>query len=306
MYQLTARAREAGRGFAPIAPVPGTRDPATSGLDTWTIFVHGYNNNQVRAAATWGETAATLVEGGVHLDTVVLFFWPGDFFPSRKASALMYPRTVPIAHKTGERLATYLTRVARPRSRPLRIAFVAHSLGSLVVLETIRRLRVEKANVEVLDVLLMAAAVPEGFCLPSAPFGLRFKDNAREVVLFSEDDTVLEGFFEAGQQIAGAMPRVRTRAVGRTGGPSSGPGRRWFTNVNMYGFDHGHYWTKEESVAEIADVVQGVAGTPRAGTFGRELAAASITPDTVPWDLIDPHDPAQGDLILRCLNRPGR
>jgi integrase len=83
---------------------------------------------------------------GVDLRSVVLFYWPGDYSRWNLVSAMNYPRTVPIAEDTAELLAAYLESAAQDRRVPLHLSFVAHSLGSLVVLETLRRLRTVRAN----------------------------------------------------------------------------------------------------------------------------------------------------------------
>jgi len=168
---------------------------------------------------------------------------------------MSYPLTVPIAGQTAELLAAYLQRAARQRSVPLQLSFVAHSLGSLVVLETIRLLRVARANIMVRDALLMAAAVPEGFCVRGEAYGDSFSLDTNEMALYSQDDKVLKNFFQVGQEIATRFPEKRRRAVGRSGGPGAGRGQRWTSAIHMDGFDHGDYWGGRESVAEIAQIV---------------------------------------------------
>jgi pimeloyl-ACP methyl ester carboxylesterase len=256
MYRLTCRENLSGRGVTAVRPADGLPDPATAGLDRWVILVHGFNNSRKSAEDTWELTAKQLAAGGIDVGNVVLFFWPGDFSSSQILSAMSYPLTLPIAQQTAQQLATYLEVAARDRKARLRISFVAHSLGSLVVLETLRLLQGSLVNVVIENVLLMAAAVPEGFCYHSALYGDRFSSETSEVVLYSVDDTVLSRFFQIGQRLAQQFPPRARRAVGRDGGPGSGPRGRWSESYQKDGFDHGDYWKQRESIAEIARVIQ--------------------------------------------------
>ena len=258
MYRLTCRENLSGRGLTDVRPADGLPDPAKAGLERWVILVHGFNNSRKTAEGTWELTARQLESGDININNMVLFFWPGDFSRSEIVSAMSYSLTVPIATETAKRLCTYLENTTRERPRPLRISFVAHSLGSLVVLETLRLLRESAARVNVENVLLMAAAVAEGFCYRSARYGHRFSRLTNELVLYSLDHTVLERWFRAGQRLAREIPadaRAR-RAVGRNGGPGAGPRGRWSESYHKRGFDHGDYWKESESIAEIARVVE--------------------------------------------------
>lgn len=257
MYQISCRSRTRGRGLNPVKPVAGTPDPAKSGLDRWTIFIHGFNNSVKSAAATWRLTSEKLLDHRADLRAMILFYWPGDYSHWEIVSAMNYPRTIPIAKETAERLVTYIQTVTEDRNKTLHLSFVAHSLGSLVVLETIKLLRIAGAKVAISDVLLMAAAVPEGYCVSDEEYGQPFSGETREVVLYSQDDSVLKNFFKLGQRIAALLPPNRQSAVGWSGGPGAGPGRRWYANVRMDDFGHGDYWKKPESITEIAAVLTG-------------------------------------------------
>ena len=127
-------------------------------------------------------------------------------------------------NKPARLLAAYLRRAAQGRCVPLQLSFVAHSLGSLVVLETLKLLRGDREKIIIRDVLLMAAAVPEGFCVPGELYGNPFSSDANEVALYSRDDGVLNHAFQIGQEIADRFPENRRRAVGSTGGPWSRQG----------------------------------------------------------------------------------
>src|SRR6266850_4800121 len=213
MYELSCRAHPSGKGLTPVAPVDGSLDPAASARGQWIVFIHGFNNSLKRAGGTWRETTLKLgSKHGVTLDSVILFYWPGDYSLSRICSAMNYPRTVPIAEETARHLSEYISRVAVQRSVPLELSFVAHSLGALVVLETCRLLGNAHANVSVVDMLLMAAAVPEGFCVEGEPYGRCFSSTSHEAVLHSLDDNALKWFFQVGQEIAQRFPAKRRLA----------------------------------------------------------------------------------------------
>jgi hypothetical protein len=290
MYRLTARARAAGRGWAPITPSPGWPNPANAGRDRWVILVHGYNNSLLQADKTWDRTMNHLWEMCVDTGPVVQFFWPGDYSWSRIASALLYSKTIKIAERTGAELAAYLQGIAASRKGPLHLSFVAHSLGALVVLEAIKELRAKRGNVIVSDVLLMAAAVPEGLCTSGQIYGASFSPTTREVVLYSLADSVLKNFFEAGQEIARSYPRDRRLAVGRTGGPGlHGTNglhvtNRWYRATHMADYQHGDYWQEPESVIEIAEVV--LKGQPGHASPCRRTTVpitSSIPEHKLPW-----------------------
>jgi esterase/lipase superfamily enzyme len=237
---------------------------------------------------------------------IVLFYWPGDYSRWEIVSAMNYPKTVPIAQSTAQLLAEYLQKLVKVRRRSLQLSFIAHSLGSLVVLETIRRLRIECTNVSIRDVLLMAAAVPVGFCASDELYGKRFRPNTREVALYSQDDVVLKRYFQLGQEIARQFPRQGSRrAVGRTGGPGAGAGRRWHANVEMDEFDHSDYWREPESIAEIADVLARSTGRtsvsyhPRRETNGDRMRV-----DALPRDVLEEDDYISSDYVTGYLGRP--
>jgi len=305
MFQLSCRAKSRGRGLVPVTAVAGSPDPATAGLDRWTIFIHGFNNSWKTAHATWSATSEDLQRYTVDLTTVVLFYWPGDYSRWEVLSAMNYPKTVPIAEETARLLAEYLQRAAQDRRVPLQLSFVAHSLGSLVVLETVKLLRVARANIAVHDVLLMAAAVPEGFCVAGEAYGELAGPEANEVALYSLDDRVLKRYFQVGQEIADRLPDNRRRAVGRTGGPGAGRGQRWSAAVHLNGFGHGDYWKKRESLEKIGSIVTGGRGRTLVGPCEgqRQDVRDSIYQDALPSDVLSEDDCIPPEVTVRWLAR---
>jgi alpha/beta hydrolase family protein DUF900 len=257
MYHLTCRERDRGGDLIPVTAADGYPDPAEAGLDRWTIFIHGFNNSKKTIAKTWDGTIEQLQRRHVDLGAVVLFYWPGDYSRWELISAIHYPDIVPIAEQTAEKLAVYLRRAVQDRCIPLQLSFVTHSLGSLVALETLKWLRTPRANIIINDVLLMAAAVPEGFCVRGERYGAPFSFETNEMALYSQDDKVLKYAFQIGQEFADRIPeKERRRAVGLTGGPGAGRGKRWTAASHMDGFGHSDYWRNQESIEEIALVVE--------------------------------------------------
>ena len=119
---------------------------------------------------------------------MALFYWPGDALFNRFASAPSYPVLIGQAEKSGDKLADYI-RLHSNRTRPLRINFVGHSLGCRVVLQALSKLD-GLTGVRIDRVLLMAAAVPEGDCLPMIamrPFPSQVAVEYEEVLFSTKD-----------------------------------------------------------------------------------------------------------------------
>jgi pimeloyl-ACP methyl ester carboxylesterase len=267
-FHLTVRQYAAGKGLGGFVGATGLTDKvrlADSGrnpLDEHkghlTILVHGYNNSQVAINEAWRDLASTLAASRIPLDDLVAFYWPGDQWSSTVASALAYPLQIPVAKGAAERLSAYL--LTASASRPLTISFIAHSLGCLVVLETIATLAASKSRPLTVDgVLLMAAAVPQGLCKRDlGPYGQAWPLGADQRVLFSTSDTVLGRVFHMGQRAAEFVgltqaPKMNSFAYRSAVGRDGGPQRRWshLQSLSAEGYKHGDYWTKGESREEI-------------------------------------------------------
>jgi hypothetical protein len=136
----------------------------------------------------------------------------------------------------------------------------------------------------------MAAAVSEGYCVDGEAYGTQ--SGRGETVLYSGHDTVLARYFQVGQEAARRFPPHRQQAVGRTGGPSAGLGRRWSSNVRMEAYDHGWYWRRPSAIDEIARVLPAL--LPQSTLPEEHQVAESIVPeDVVPverlfWDEVPP------------------
>lgn len=262
-YELSVRKRAWGTGIAPVQPKwPGGSDPAHQGHSRLTFFIHGYNNVLASAEKVWRETFRLLLNDGVpssRFGEVVLLYWPGDVAKSQIVSAPFYPLLIKAANAAADELASYLKQLpSGPSGQRMRLQFIGHSLGCRVVLETLKKLNDRKRyNFVIEDVLLMAAAVPTGYCAgKNAPYkawpGIR-----TEMALHSSRDSILKLFFVPGQALALDMPKVGLSAVGSTGGPFG----RWRPACRDTGLRHGQYWTSVVSVARIAELLKPARGS---------------------------------------------
>jgi len=247
--ELTTR-HPSGVGFVPAHCQRGS----LLGLHELTVLVHGYNVSEWQATDKWLTTAGNLrTLNGVPKGTVHLarFYWPGDH-PWTARSKLSYFRKLPVAAEAGWSLATLLASSVRANDR-LEIQFVGHSLGCKVVLEAAARLH-GNTRVDVRNVLLMAAAVPEGLC--ETPRLYHVRTAATQSVLWSREDKTLRRVFRIGQLVArrfGEPPPGRNRqAVGLTGGPRFNG--RWDRRPRC-NLDHKDYWVKDAAIREISMVL---------------------------------------------------
>lgn len=249
IYEFTVRERHMGGGSRPIETWPGP----PVGFRTLTIWIHGYNNSEIKIRDTWRATYRRMCalghQGG--LGGVAWFFWPGDTFKHRLLSAPFYFMEVRDAVDAGQSLAAYLTGIA-VKNPGLEVNIVAHSLGCRVALEAAATLS-ELEGPRVRNLLLFAAAVPEGLCVPGGPYGDELARNT--TVLWSTADNVLRRAFRVGQAMARRFhgeidPGNRRSAVGCTGQPSS----RWNGEATSCGFEHGDYWKKDRSVIRLVQL----------------------------------------------------
>ena len=258
-WELTTRKYDWGEGLVPVKPKKrGPRDdPMNYTHKRLIFFIHGYNNAIGRAERIWRtkteETLYHILKKEEWLDETVYFYWPGDIWWVQAVSAPSYYRHVKTAQKAALELAIYLEKL-RPEKKKIKLYFVAHSLGCLLALETLALLRERKSeNVEVVDVLLMAAAVPEGLCYPksSARYGKKVA-KGHERVLYSSRDGTLGWVFRAGQKMASMAPLLGPGAVGKSGLPMF----RWSGYHKDTRLKHGQYWKHKRSLQKIADLIE--------------------------------------------------
>lgn len=186
------------------------------------FLVHGYNNDEPTARAAFAGFESLQRElAGVPQGRdyalgwdVVHVYWAGDADWSI-ASPLFYMGAVGNARKTGALLAQVIGGLGRLDE----IAFVAHSLGCRVVLETLLAMRSARCGARVSRVAFFAAAVPtfkleqgEGGSLGWAAQGI----GEEWLSLFSEHDRVLSGTFPLGQTLAGVDEGPLPCALGFT------------------------------------------------------------------------------------------
>lgn len=245
------------------------------------IFVHGYANDVKTATASYRSMLEHLGDmpeiPSTWLTDVFRFYWPGDL-PLRGISQLSYRYQVTRAGESGQVLAELLTRFATSGATR-EVVFVAHSVGSRVVLEAVGQLRKLRQQAvppgapprevpHVLGVVLMAGAVPEDECEPGRDFARRenIPGYPTEIILYSADDWVLARTFPLGQTVR--VDQVRRPILPKAVGLEGGPPDRWLGPhlFDMKPFGHGDYWRHQSS----ADRVSGMFGrTPERSLYER-------------------------------------
>jgi len=218
------------------------------------VLIHGFNNTDSEAATAYFafRTRQTEInEPAAPLDA--LFgdaFWPGDarWGWLDMADALIYPISV----GTAKRAAAQIARLLWQMPNLQRVDFIAHSLGTRVVMETLAQLR-ERTLPKVERVCLMAPAVPSEMLEPRGRFFDLLRqmqaERTRFYVLHSMQDTVLHRAFPIGQRFAGAG-EASSRALGRFGPTPLMPGYGdTLRGDAVEGAGHSHYWGQEVNPA---------------------------------------------------------
>jgi pimeloyl-ACP methyl ester carboxylesterase len=249
LFILNARTRARGGPLRPIEESSATPE----GFRTLTVWIHGFNNSKPRITETWDKAVDVVRKrnGMNNLDGLVWYFWPGDTFRYRPLSMAAYFTEVGDAVTAGRYLADYLTGIA-PRNPDLSVNIVAHSLGCRVALEAAIALK-ELSGPSVGKLLLFAAAVPEGLCVPGQPYGGDLADKV--TVLWSNSDRVLRRSFLVGQAMARRFrneidPGEQREAVGYAGGPP----QRWHGERWSCGLGHGDYWKPGPALDRLAEL----------------------------------------------------
>ena len=208
---------------------PWPCDPAAPRI---VLLVHGYNNTEQQARESYRELREKIEETGASpatLENIWEVYWHGfearwvTLLPRDEESTLLSVRTyaaqVPVARAAGRTLGEYLARLPAE----IELIFVAHSLGSRVVLEALRvlyRYKNQSPNHQgpsVRAYCLMAAAVPTYMVEPARILRRPAQIAGQSHVLWSPWDWVLRFAFPPGQTQAGEghLPE----AVGHAGQP---------------------------------------------------------------------------------------
>jgi hypothetical protein len=212
------------------------------------FLLHGFNVPLKSAVQSLGpaaqayESLGALALNMTGADLVVPVVWPGDGF-----IGWSYFTATDHAKTTGARFADFLLGANFPAAQA---SFFSHSLGALVVLETVSQTLARNPKPPFrFDTAILAAPAVDDNALddpnwPGAAAGLR-----RIVVLSSMQDTVLQYAFVAGDAVEGALwwsYDPDCRALGRYG-PAFKNGSIGKTNTEWYAIDdpikqnHGDY-----------------------------------------------------------------
>lgn len=272
-YELTCREAKIGGDISDHI-VAKFGDPV--GERDLVLWIHGFNNPEHRIRETWERTHQQLRthRGENLLPPTAWFFWPGETNRFQFIAAPFYFMEVADAISAGRSLARYFRRI-QDANPDLRVHVVAHSLGSRVALELARDIRLN-GGPPMGNMLLMAAATPEGLCVKD---GLYPHHALREEVLHSRKDRVLRRYFRTGQLLARSRgdqhPGRGSSAVGYTGGPLA----RWDLPSPSCDLDHGDYWEDRRALARISSVY--TAPKKRPDIADRELATRAVPARTI-------------------------
>lgn len=238
------------RGPGNTVTPPAMRPPPSLTASSHAVLlVHGYNNDEPGAAASYRAFTDLAAIPGAHFVGVQ---WPGDNW----SNFLYYMRSIAQARASGAVLAQVLRQAATAR-RGLRVDIVAHSMGCRLVLEALALLLTDwPPDLQVGRVVLMAAAVPV-FLLESAgppTLAATFTSGrSRYLSLYSRDDNVLSKAFRIGQTLAPGPEGRFPVALGA---------REWRATTIAAAMNllqrearragHSDYWGKKDNTLEIA------------------------------------------------------
>jgi len=176
------------------------------------VLVHGYNNS-----LSFGRTRLTrfmkMLSAGGNTDVMLAVLWPGDGW----AKALSYPFEARDADDTATALFKW---ICIHVDKTARIAFVGHSLGCRVVMNTAQQLARQMGAARLDRICLMAPAL-DNDCLGRTDITC-YKEATlaanRVAVLASEEDLVLHFAYPLGDLIHTILLGERWgTALGRTG-----------------------------------------------------------------------------------------
>lgn len=204
------------------------------------LAIHGFNVSRPSGAGSLGALEAYLALPANYRFFGVL--WPGDFW----LPVVNYPWEAGQAVTAGRKIATYANDVFAGAAS---ISFISHSLGARVLLEAVKNLDREAAQ------LCITAGAIDDNCL-NAEY-LKARENAaRSSVLSSLADRVLQLAYPAGGAVAdillGAGDSPWDAALGRTGPkPPFRPPVFEEPIPPALGYDHGDYLPPSDIAAAI-------------------------------------------------------
>lgn len=176
------------------------------------VLLHGYNNSR-SAGRTLLVRFMNLLAAGGSTDVMLAVLWPGDGW----AKALTYPFEGRDADDTASALRNWLVSHVDGTAR---VAFVGHSLGCRVVMNTAQQLIRHRGGPKLDRICLMAPAIDNdslgricSTCYRDATLA-----SDRIAVLASEEDLVLRFAYPLGDLAQTILSGERWgRALGRTG-----------------------------------------------------------------------------------------
>jgi Alpha/beta hydrolase of unknown function (DUF900) len=227
------------------AVVPARLTLATPTLDVlqrapYVVFmVHGFNVD--RATGTAELRALSRLLPCVGPGAAVAVLWPGDC----SVGPLSYPFETNKADDSSVELAKFIGDQLPQRPR---IAFIAHSLGSRMVMQTVNQLRIMSVPVD--QVCLMAGAIDGDSLASMAEYRSASTYASRIAALSSVSDRVLKFAYPAGNLLSAFIHWTRTTnaALGyqgpRAAAPPNGDIPRQVCSIvipQSAGVDHGDY-----------------------------------------------------------------
>jgi pimeloyl-ACP methyl ester carboxylesterase len=225
------------------------------------FLFHGFNDSFADASAAYASFFTNFPGPGNPLHdkwqpAIHSCYWPGDksWGP---VSAASYALEMGPAKQSAAAFANFLATLAVPAGGILDVYFIAHSLGSRVVLELLSTLEAMKAagglssQIQFKGFCTMAAAVPVSMVESNGDLCQAATLSSARRTLYSEADTVLHFAFPIGETAAGEG--FFPTAIGRFGQPQS----NWTAETEMFispghGYNHGDYWGQPNTIPQIS------------------------------------------------------
>ena len=184
---------------------PGLQQPgATLNQSSLLLLIHGYNNTQAEASASYSLFSTLQNQLGTVTANLAGVYWPG----SNWEGAAYYMQAIGQSLKVAPDLANDLYRAAQAR-KYLKIDIIAHSLGCRLALETIKQLLIIKntdpslGGLVIGQVVFMAGAVPTAYLEDINKLRPALSAFNSTLSLYSQDDMVLHWAFPVGESLAG-------------------------------------------------------------------------------------------------------